>query len=73
MHDYEVQEHGEDVRRGIAVCDAFAVVGGRCPGGAEDAGFDCRVDFCGVGFCVGAEELGVELGEDVADAVCFVG
>lgn len=74
MHDYEVEEDGEDVGAWVAVCDGFLVWARRgSPGGGEDAGLDCRVYFGGVGFSVGAEELRVKLGEDIADAVCFVG
>ena len=73
MHDYEVEEDGEDVGAWVAVCNGFLVWTGRgSPGWGADAGLDCRVYLCGVGFGVGAEELRVELGEDVANAVCFV-
>jgi hypothetical protein len=73
VHDDEVEKHGEDEGRGVAVCNAFAGRGLRGPRGAEDAVGDCGSNFCGVGFGVGEEELRVELREDVADAVGFVG
>jgi hypothetical protein len=70
---YEVEEHGEDEGGRVAVCDAFSGWRSRGPGWAEDAGFDGGVDFRGMGFCVGDEELGIELREDVSDTVGFVG
>jgi len=73
VYDDEVEEHGENEGGGVAVGDAFAGRGRGRPCRAEDAGFDGGGDFGGVGFCVGEEELGVELREDVPDAVGFVG
>lgn len=73
MDDDEVEEDGEDVRAGFAVGDGFSGGGVRRPGGREDAGFDGGGDFHGVRYCIGAEELSVELREGVPDVVCFVG
>jgi hypothetical protein len=63
---YEVEEHGEDEGGRVAVCDAFSGWRSRGPGWAEDAGFDGGVDFRGMGFCVGDEELGIELDSSVS-------
>lgn len=74
VDDDEVQQDGEDVGAGLAVCDAPVWgVGPRRPGWREDAGFDCGMDLCGVRPGVGAEQLRVELRKHVADAICLIG
>ena len=72
MHDYDVEEYGEDIGAGIAVCYAFSRVWRWCPGWAEDARLDRVMDLGSVWFGVGAEELCVELRKYVADPVCFI-
>ena len=72
MHDNQIQEHSEYERTWVSVCDAFAWRGWRRPRGAEDAGFDCGVNFCGVGRGVGHENFTFELREHVADFGIFV-
>jgi len=73
VHDYEIEQDGEDVGAGVAVCYALSCVWWWRPVWTEDAGFDCVVNLGGVRFGIGAEKLRVELGEDVSDAICFVG